>query len=192
MLRWVLGSTLLALAACATPPPETLATPNDFISDVTVLAGKGAQDRTEPWMRQGKMILFSDGTMLADLGPSVNGRTRPGQARMLYQRQVRQMWDLAKQLGFGSPEQANFAGNPDALEPADGELLYVLAFTAGGERWTFVRRFPVAEGPDPATGQWVKAMAEAALLRERPQGQTTPVRYDFGPDPYAWFKKPGA
>ena len=192
MHRWVLGTLLLALAACAAPPEDTLATPNDFISDVTVLAGKGAEGRVEPWMRQGKMILFSDGTVLADLGPSVNGRTRPGQARMLYQRQVRQLWDLARQLGFADPEQANFAGNPDALEASDGELLYVLAFTAGGERWTFVRRFPVDKGPDEATGQWVKAMAEAALLRQLPEGQNAPVRYDFGPDPYAWFKKPGA
>jgi hypothetical protein len=192
MLRWALGTLLLALAACATTPEDTLATPNDFISDVTVLAGKGAESCREPWKRQGKMILFSDGTMLADLGPSVNGRTRPGQARTLYQRQVRQLWDLARQLGFGDPAQANFQGNPDALEAADGELLYVLAFTAGGERWTFVRRFPAAAGPDEATSQWVKAMAEAAFLRTLPDGTSAPVRYDFGPDPYAWFKKPGA
>ena len=192
MLRRALGTLLLALAACAAPQPEPLGTPTDFTSDVTVLAGKGAETRREPWMRQGKMILFSDGTVLADLGPSVNGRTRPGQSRVLYQRQVRQLWDLARKLGFASPEQANFEGNPDTLEPKDGELLYVLAFSAGGQRWTFVREFPVAQGPDEATAQWVKAMAEAALLRELPEGTNTPVRYDFGPDPYAWFQKPGS
>jgi hypothetical protein len=191
MLRRALGTLLLALAACAAPPQDTLATPTDFTSDVTVLAGKGAENRREPWMRQGKMILFSDGTVLGDLGPSVNGRTRPGHSRVLYQRQVRQLWDLARTLGFASPEQANFEGNPDGLEPKDGELLYVLAFSAGGQRWTFVRTFPATQGPDEATGQWVKAMAEAALLRELPEGANAPVRYDFGPDPYAWFAKPG-
>jgi hypothetical protein len=35
-------------------------------------------------------------------------------------------------------------------------------------------------------------MAEAAFLRELPEGTDLPVRYDFGPDPYAWFRKPGA
>jgi hypothetical protein len=184
---------LAALAACTTPPSvDSAATPGDFTSDVTVLAGKGAENRREPWMRQGKMILFSDGTVLADLGPSVNGRTRPGQARVLYQRQVRQMWDLATKLGFGDPEAGDFSGNPDTLEPADGELLYVLAFSGGGRRWTFVRRAPVDKGPDEATVQWVRTMAEAAFLRELPEGMDLPVRYDFGPDPYAWFRKPGA
>jgi len=192
MLRALAGLLLAMLAACTTPPAtDTLATPGDFVSDVTVLAGKGAETRREPWMRQGKMILFSDGTVLADLGPTVNGRTRPGQARVLYQRQVRQMWDLATKLGFAAREQADFDGNPDTLEPADGELLYVLAFTGNGERWTFVRRFPADKGPDEATSQWVKAMAEAAFLRELPEGTNLPVRYDFGPDPYVWFKKPG-
>ena len=183
---------MLALSACAAPQQDAQATPTDLTADVTVLAGKGAEKRTEPWMRQGKIILFSDGTVLADLGPTVNGRTRPGQARVLYQRQVRQMWDLAKSLGFATPEQANFDGNPDTLEPADGELLYVLTVSAGQQRWNFVRRVPVDQGPDEATGQWVKAMAQAAFLRELPADQDLPVRYDFGPDPYAWFKKPGA
>lgn len=193
MPRALPGLLLAALAACtAAPVSDSVSTPPDFISDVTVLAGKGAESRREPWMRQGKMILFSDGTVLADLGPSVNGRTRPGRARVLYQRQVRQMWDLARQLGFAAPEQADFDGNPDTLEAADGELLYVLAFTGDGQRWTFVRRFPADKGPDEATGQWVKAMAEAAFLRELPEGMDLPVRYDFGPDPYVWFKKPGA
>jgi hypothetical protein len=193
MLRALPGLVLALLAACSAPPArDEVATPGDFTSDVTVLAGKGAESRREPWMRQGKIILFSDGTVLGDLGPTVNARTRPGQARVLYQRQVRQMWDLARKLGFASPEQTDFEGNAELLEPADGELLYVLAFSGGGQRWTFVRRCPATQGPDEATTQWVRAMAEAAFLRELPEGVDLPVRYDFGPDPYAWFKKPGA
>jgi len=192
MFRVALTLLTLALAACAAPPVDALATPNDLTADVTILVGKGAENYREPWMRQGKIILFSDGTVLADLGPSVNARTRPGQARVLYQKQVRQMWDLAKSLGFATPELANFQGNPDGLQAADDELLYVLTFSAGQQRWTFVRRFPVTQGPDEATSQWVKAMAEAAFLRELPADRDLPVRYDFGPDPYAWFKKSGS
>lgn len=183
---------LIALAGCVTKPHDPLHTPTDFTADVTVLAGKNADTRREPWMRQGKMILFSDGTVLADLGPTMHARTRPGKSRVLYQQQVLQMWELARTLGFASPDLANFEGNPDLLEAADGELLYVLTFSSGSQRWVFVSRCPVQQGPDEATGQWVRAMAEAAFLRELPEDRILPTRYDFGPDPYAWFKKPGA
>ena len=191
MLAWL----ILALSAwgCAAPPtPDPMATPTDLCADVTVLAGTGAEARREPWMRQGKMILFADGTVLADLGPSVNTRTRPGLARTLYQKQVRQMWDLARTLGFASPELADFDGNPELVEAGEGELVYLMTFSADQRRWTFVRRCPAKDGPDQATATWVKAMAEAAFLRELPADQGTPIRYDFGPDPYAWFRKPGA
>lgn len=187
-------SMLLVLVAwgCAAPPEDPLATPHDLCADVTVLAGPGGGDRREPWMRQGKMILFADGTVLADLGPTVNARTRPGLTRTLYQKQVRQMWDLARSLGFASPDLADFDGNPELVEAGEGELVYLMTFSAGQARWTFVRRFPAKDGPDEATTLWVKAMAEAAFLRELPADQGTPIRYDFGPDPYAWFRKPGA
>ncbi|MGA1266452.1 MAG: hypothetical protein ACO32J_04660 [Phycisphaerales bacterium] len=188
MWRGAALAMLLVIGGCAAPPADPLATPGDFTADVTVLAGEGADQRLEPWMRQGKMILFSDGTVLADLGPSVNARTRPGRARVLYQRQVRQLWDLARELGFATPELANFDGNPDLLAAEPGELVYAMTFSAGQERWTFVRRCPVQEGPDEATATWVKAMAEAGLLRERPADENLPIRYDFGPDPYAWFR----
>ena len=191
---WRLARLLVIVAAsgCAAPPHDPLATPMDLCADVTVLAGSGDEPRREPWMRQGKMILFADGTVLADLGPTVNTRTRPGLARTLYQKQVRQMWDLARSLGFASPELADFDGNPELVEAGEGELVYLMTFSADQRRWTFVRRCPAKDGPDEATATWVKAMAEAAFLRELPADQGTPIRYDFGPDPYAWFRKPGA
>ena len=58
MLRALPGLLLAALAACTSAPvSDAVSTPPDFVSDVTVLAGKGAENRREPWMRQGKMIL---------------------------------------------------------------------------------------------------------------------------------------
>ncbi len=169
-------------------PPDPLATPNSLTFDVTILRGDKVPFRYEAWLQPGKMIVFPDGTMLADFGPTVNTRVRPGATRVLYQRQVHEMWDVAKKLGFGDPELADFDRNPYLVEAQPNEFVYILTFAANDDRWTFVRRFDGAANPDPASEEWVKVMAQAAFATDLSVNQDLPVRYDFGPDPYAWFK----
>ena len=70
--------TLLAATAmatgCAAHSPDPLATPLELTFDVTILKGEKVPFRTQAWLQPGKMILFPDGTLLADFGPSVNTR----------------------------------------------------------------------------------------------------------------------
>ncbi|MEI6273251.1 MAG: hypothetical protein WCQ03_07255 [Phycisphaerae bacterium] len=190
----VLLTTLLihgALACgCAAPAPDPLATPTQLTFDVTILKGDKVPFRSEAWLRPGKMIVFPDGTLLADFGPSVNTRVRPGVARVLYQRQVFEMWDVAKKLGFSDPELADFAANPYLVEAQPNEIVYIMTFAASGDRWTFVRRFEGTGEPDPASEVWVKVLAQAAFATDLAADADLPIRYDFGPDPYAWFKPP--
>ena len=66
----------------------------------------------------------------------------------------------------------------------------LVAFAASTDRWTFVRRFEGTAQPDPASEVWVKVLAQAAFATNLTADQDLPIRYDFGPDPYAWFKPP--
>jgi hypothetical protein len=175
---------------CAAPPPDPLATPSTMTFDVTILKGEKAPLRTEAWLQPGKMIVFADGMMLADFGPSVNTRVRPGAARVLYQQQVRALWDAARSLGFADPASTDFQQNPYLVEAQPNEIVYIMTFAANEDQWTFVRRFDGAAEPDPASAQWVKVLAQAAFAQDIPADRDLPVRYDFGPDPYAWFRPP--
>ena len=141
-------------------------------------------------MQPGKMIVFPDGTLLADFGPTVNTRVRPGVARVLYQRQLFEMWDVAKKLGFADPALADFSANPYLVEAQPNEIVYIMTFAASNDRWTFVRRFEGTSQPDPASEVWVKVLAQAAFATDLKVNADLPIRYDFGPDPYAWFKPP--
>ena len=76
-------------------------------------------------------------------------------------------------VGTGAPAAVAPDISREAVAAAAGIDLATLV--AGGDR-----------------GRCIAAMAEAAFLRTLPDGTNAPVRYDFGPDPYAWFKKPGA
>ena len=180
-----------ALASgCAAPAPDPLTTPTQLTFDVTILKGDQVGFRTEAWMQPGKMIVFPDGTLLADFGPSVNTRVRPGVARVLYQRQLFEMWDVAKKLGFADPALADFDANPYLVEAQPNEIVYIMTFAASNDRWTFVRRFEGTAQPDPASEVWVKVLAQAAFATDLKVNADLPIRYDFGPDPYAWFKPP--
>ena len=175
---------------CAAPAPDPLVTPNELTFDVTILKGEKVPFRTEAWMQPGKMIVFPDGTLLADFGPSVNTRVRPGVARVLYQRQLYEMWDVAKKLGFTDPQLADFTANPYLVEAQPNEMVYIMTFAANSDRWTFVRRFEGTAQPDPASEVWVKVMAQAAFAMDLKADADLPIRYDFGADPYALFKPP--
>ena len=186
--------TLLAATAmttgCAAHSPDPLATPLELTFDVTILKGEKVPFRTQAWLQPGKIILFPDGTLLADFGPSVNTRVRPGVARVLYQRQVFEMWDVAKKLGFADPALANYSANPYLVEAQPNEIVYVMTFAQNNDRWTFVNRFEGTGEPDPASEVWVKIMTQAAFATDLVVDADLPIRYDFGPDPYAWFKPP--
>jgi hypothetical protein len=177
-------------SGCAAPAPDPLDTPTHLTFDVTILKGDQVPFRTEAWMQPGKMIVFPDGTLLADFGPSVNTRVRPGVARVLYQRQLFEMWDVAKKLGFADPALADFSANPYLVEAQPNEIVYIMTFAASNDRWTFVRRFEGTAQPDPASEVWVKVLAQAAFATDLKVNADLPIRYDFGPDPYAWFKPP--
>lgn len=210
--RGLLLAAPLALAACRSGPaapgaadepaadsPRTAATsrdvvdpggrpPEDFTIDVAILQGPRVPDQAEAHLRAGHFILFADGSLHHDSGRTVTWGQRPGRTRTLYQQQVTDLWSLASQLGFTSPDNADPPANPALLVPGRTQMIYVLAFSGGGERWTFVRRFDTPEAADPAAVRLIRALAELAWMTDLPADRFLPVRYDFGPDPYRGFR----
>lgn len=163
--------------------------PADFTLDVAILRGPRTPEFTEAHLRPGHFILLPDGSLHHDSGRFVGWGQRPGRTRTLYQQQVSDLWRIAKSLGFTSPQSANFEGNPALLEPGRGQMLYIIAFGAAGERWTFVRRFPAEESPDPASVTLIRALCDLAWTADLSKERFLPVRHDFGPDPYAGFRR---
>ncbi len=168
---------------------ELVRPPVDFTLDVAVLTGSRVTEQTEAHRRPSHFILLADGSLLHDTGRSVNWDERPGRVRVLYQQQISDVWSLARQLGFTAPQNADFVGNPALLEPGRNETIYVLAFTASGQRWTFVRGFVGNGEPDAASVRLIRALSDLAWMQDLPAERFLPVRYDFGPDPYAGFRR---
>jgi len=186
-------------AGCASAPEgapgavdEIVRPPADFTLDVAILAGHRVPEHSEAHRRPGRYILLADGSLLHDSGRSVTWDLRPGRTRHLYQQQVSDLWGIAKDLGFTTPSHADFTGNPALIAPERDEMIYIIAFTAAGERWTFVRGFREDEVPDPASVRLIRALADLAWTPDLTEERFLPVRYDFGPDPYAGFRRRAA
>jgi len=163
--------------------------PADFTLDVAIIKGPRTPDFTEAHLRQGHFILLPDGSLHHDSGRFVMWGQRPGRTRALYQQQVSDLWTIARSLGFTLPSNANFDGNPVLLEPGRGQILYIIAFAAAGERWTFVRRISEEVPPDPASVTLIRTLCDLAWSKDESDERFLPVRYDFGPDPYAGFRR---
>ena len=164
--------------------------PEDLSIDVTILTGRGVHDQEQAHRRQGKMILLADGTLHADWGPNVSWGTRPGETRTLRREQSAELWALARQLGLADAASGEEPVNFGLIEAEKNELVYLLVFASQDDRWAFVRRQNVADPTDPSIATFVRAMAGLAWERDAVDAEThiEPLRYDFGPDPYARYR----
>lgn len=166
--------------------------PSDFNLDVVILAGRSVPDRGAAHERPGHFIVLPDGSLLHESGATIDWSQRPGRTRVLYQQQVTDLWRIARELGFTVPSSADYSGNPKLIEPQRDETIYIMAFAADGQRWTFVRAHTVGEEPDAASVRLIRALADLAWSPDLTADRFLPVRYDFGPDPYAGFRRRGA
>ena len=161
--------------------------PRDFQLDVRVLVGQrvGQRDRLE--RRDAHIVLLPDGSLHAATGDQVEAGARPGLARVLYRGQVADVWALMNQLDFVG------AGEPitgPVRAPGASELVYVVEYTHDNARRRIEQRFIEAEARENATTQLVRSLGAIAWLRDRPIEDSTvePLRYDFGPDPWARYR----
>ncbi len=207
-----LACACLAFGGCArkqqvSADPLGIA-PTDFSIEATVMTGEGATLTNAAHLRQSRYVLFADGSLYfgEDVNREQGADWLPPLTRVLTRKQVADVWSLAKQLGFTDPNNAGGAAiNFKMVRPGVDGVTQIVAFRGWGERCTFVHSWAPkgdkekADGeapsdqPDPAMTQLVRELARLAWASDTPpvEAVVMPMRYDFGPDPYARFRQPG-
>tara|TARA_Y100000589_G_scaffold76440_5_gene70206 strand:+ start:84 stop:689 length:606 start_codon:yes stop_codon:yes gene_type:complete len=164
--------------------------PDDFSLDVTILA---AQDGERAHLRSARYVLFPDGTLLHDAVPGRGPNTLPGFTRRLSSSQMSTLWSDIRQLGLGTPDGSDDVNNFRRVRrPKEGHV-YLVAVTADGDYWNYTRAVAEGDQLDPALKTLLRELAGLAWAEDDRQreARTTPVRYDFGPDPYERFRVGG-
>jgi hypothetical protein len=196
-----------AAAGCAGPPAEPPAAaetaipqpvPGDFSVEIAMLSGSedgrtgaGRRDETGSRLWPGRFVLFCNGSLHWSAAWRDPARGLPPRRRVLDVREMAGLWELCTQLGLADPANATAPINPAVVQAAPGQTVTVAVFTGGGRRWAFVDRV-VGDGPaDPALAGLIDRLSELAWIGSTPRPTVeVPVRYDFGPDPYARYREP--
>lgn len=190
----------LLLGGCATKPPVVVdplgAAPQDFSLDVTVMTGRDVDDVQKAKLLCGRYVLEADGSLHQGVAESASWGARwlPERTRTLSREQVAQVWSLTQQMGFVDPVRGNENINLYLIDPSPGDVTYLLATTANDNRMTYVQSKGIGEPGDPAVTRLVEMLAELSWTSPTPQAQgyEIPMRYEFGPDPYARYRQPEA
>lgn len=186
-----------ALGGCSAPPHASVdplgAAPADFTLDVTVLAGRDVQQTGEAHRTQSRYVLFPDGSLhhAVDVERERGGDWLPPLTRMLTRAQMAEVWSLAQQAGFADPSTADETINFKLVTAAPNEIVYLAGVSASGDRWNYIRRGPADQPSDAGITQLVRLLAQLAWASDLadPRVKIQPRRYDFGPDPYARYRK---
>jgi hypothetical protein len=100
------------------------------------------------------------------------------------------IWNRLDQMGMTSASRADETVNFQLLPQLDFGSVYMIAVTAKGKYWNFVRYIGVDDPADPAFKSIIRLLAEYAWATDLPDVdvQQEPDRYDLGPDPYARYQ----
>ena len=116
---------------------------------------------------------------------------------MLSRRQVVAVWSLIGELGFDNPDVASAMLNIGLLEPGPGQTIYAAVISGRGRRWTHVRLVNAGEELEGSMGRLVGELVGLARRLGPMEGmepseasRQRPSRYEFGPDPYARYRRP--
>jgi len=167
--------------------------PADLTVDITVLRGRGVEpiDRIE--YRTGRYILFPEGSLHADAGPTLRADVRPGVTRHLGDAEMIAVWRSLQETGLAEFERFEPPTNDAVLLPPRGIIAHLVTIVANGERWQVIRALPPASVPESDTTPLVRLLAGLAWERDALPESMLPggIRYDFGPDPHAAFRDVG-
>ncbi len=180
-------AALVAGGCAASCPPEVslTAAPIDFSLDLTVVQAHpaGLADGT-PIAR---CVVFTDGTLHAEESgglPARGGALPPPYRRTLSIAQLDSLWALCRELEPGAPA----TGTGTSLEQP-GVATCTVVVTADGGRRTCIEQAGDGERFGEPLQALLRRAAELAWV-DAGAGRAKPRRYDFGPDPYARYRRP--
>lgn len=196
--RWLAFVLVPALSGCAAAPQrdagDPLAgAPLDFTLTLGVLRGGGVDEASEPKQATAsRWVLFPDGSLCYEQARGARAAmdTLPPLARVLNRAQVAEVWSRVRQLGLAGHDASDAAVNLKLVRAGDGEVVHVVDVRANGRRRTIVQRTAPQAAP-PALAALADHLGElswADQLGGQPR-QLPPKRYDFGPDPYARYRR---
>ncbi len=200
-MRSVIATLLLMLltcAGCASRPAASAldpvgTPPEDFSIDLTILAEAHPGDNLPAtiYARPSRFVLFPDGSLHFGVDEESRGAGwLPGLTRRLNRDQMSRLWTLTRNLGLADAQRAAEPVNFRLIESQPGEVRYLAAIAAHNQRWAFIDHKPLEGDADPAMIALIDALAALAWADDgtlgAPQHST---RYDFGPDPYARYRR---
>ena len=170
--------------------------PPDLTVDLVILRGRDLPHRAAAHARPARFLLRADGSLHYAAADRKDRDPRPGllppRVRTLDRGQVKDLWSLLVELGFaGSAVEAPVV-NENLVAVAKGETTYVVSVGAAGSYQSYVLRW--SGEPDLSSGgvRLARRLAELAWVGDLPEPRfaTMPPRFDFGPDPYARYRRP--
>lgn len=195
-MRRCLAALLMisGLVSCAAPPRAegpADAVPADFAVDVAILLGPEADPPPLAHRRPGRLMLLPDGTLRYDPESDLGPNRRPGITRRLTAGEIAEVWDVAVAAGLTDADAADPMVNLQRVRPEPDGLVYHLEFAGDDRRWQFHRSGPVDAAEEDALSGFVRHLADLAWATDEPPRavRALPLRYDFGPDPYARYRR---
>lgn len=205
----------VSLLGCGTPPPAGGAhpgaadhpravrtgLPDDLTIDCLVRVGpRRGEDHEGVQNRSRRYLLQPDGSLRVGDPAGL-----PPVRRVLSRSAMEAVWELLQDRGFRPAADgtrpdgvsgpagavAEPMGNPALLAP-DGPAGAVIAVSgrSNGRTWWRVVRLTAQEAVPPAFTDVIRMFARCAWEPDVPPDprRIAPRRYEFGPDPYAWYE----
>jgi hypothetical protein len=192
MIRgWPLLLLTVLLTSCSATPQRVDpfgAVPDDFSVDLTILS-RPEGDRAD--RRTSRIVLEPDGSLRYLAKPGIGPNTLPPLVRRLDREQMARVWDSAARLGLTDPADADVEADLRRVKPPHRRgCVWLLVLTGDGDRWNFTRTAAGDEQPDAAIVAFGRELGALAWAPDRGTrvAEVEPVRWDYGPDPWAAYR----
>ncbi|MDP6890362.1 MAG: hypothetical protein QF471_03455 [Phycisphaerales bacterium] len=164
------------------------AVPDDFSVDLTILS-RPQGDRAD--QRTSRIVLEPDGSVRYMARRGIGPNTFPPLVRRLDREQMARIWDSAARLGLTDPDVADVDADLRRVKPPSRRgCVWLLVLTGEGDRWNFTRAAEGDEQPDAAIVAFGRELGALAWAPDRTThvAKADPVRWDYGPDPWAAYR----
>jgi hypothetical protein len=164
--------------------------PPDFTVDLAVLSDEPKSALKPVHERSARYVLTAEGVLRASFGDDLTPADFPPYTRTLTRDQLNAVWNIVAELRLDVPREGDAVGNVMLVERQRGSVTWLAAVTADGREAVARDVAPIGEAPDPALRTLTRTLAALAFASDAPDysRMIVPIRYDFGPDPYARYR----